>query len=100
MKIRDAEDGVRISLRAPLQTLLSILVTGDDAIVWDVLHSGFKPIDEPVYSIDPRTGESVEGIVLDLQSVTITPAAELVPDAESAPDMSYAAHIVLGDVPA
>jgi len=99
MKIRDAEDGVRISFRAPLQTVLSILVTGDDAVLWDVLHSSFKRVDEPVYSIDPRTGESVEGIVVHVQSLTITPATELVPDAETTPDMSYGAHILLGEVP-
>jgi hypothetical protein len=100
MKIRDAEESVRISIRAPLQTLLSILVTNGEGPVWDVLHSSFKPIDEPVYSIDPRIGESVEGILLDVRSVTITPASQLDPDADATPDMSYGTQVVFGEVPA
>lgn len=100
MKIRDAQDGVRISFRAPLQTLLTILVSDGQGVVWDVVHSSFKPIDEPVYSIDPRTGESVEGIILETQSVTITPTAQLAPDAETTPNASAGEHIVFGEVPA
>ena len=100
MKVQETPEGVRISVRAPLHTLLGVLVRDDTGErVWDFVHSSFQPVDEPVFSIDPRTGESVEGILMEVQRVTFTPAAELAPDPGSAPDELYATHILFGEVP-
>jgi hypothetical protein len=100
MKVQEPPQGVRISVRASLHTLLGVLVReGSGEWIWDFIHSSFKPVDQPVYSIDPRTGESVEGILMEVRDVTITPAAELAPDPDSTPDELYATHILLGEVP-
>jgi len=98
MKIHDTSNGVRVFVRSPLHTILAIAVYSGER-VWEAVHSGLQPVKEPIFSVHPATGESVQGIVMTVERVTVTPEAQLCPDAENTPDEQYATRFLIGESP-